>query len=289
MPFMFALALAAAPAAVATAPAEGAPPAEAQRLIEDCNAHRFETTISVKSGGVPRQSKVKFCGVTGQSDAEWIGTLRDAIVKVEGNPKMPPSAKEQIISAVKIEIVRLGASVAPAASAASPAPALVNAPALPAPRATPSNAAPQYSALPPFPPPPVAGQPAAALAGLAPTAAAAPAPPPLPRPKLSFTCFSAGDIANGPCFGFDRDTILTARAGEPLKDTMLRFVRNGEVRADYPLPPLAKGRSTRLKLPREVCARVVGGSLTIRIVRGPAGKPQYAQVVGTEGPYNLRC
>lgn len=284
MPLMLALALGAAQAA--------APPVGAKQLVEDCSAHKFETMISVTSRGIPKQTKVKFCGLTGQTDTDWIGTLKDAIVKVEANPRMPPSAKQQIIAAVKLEIVRLGGSVAPASPpAAAPAPVstATAAPVPPPPPRPPAASAPVYSALPPLPAPPVPGQSVATLPGLAAATPAQPAPPPLPRPKLSFTCFSAGDIADGPCFGFDRDTMISARAGEPLKDTMLRFVRNGEVRADYPLPALGKGRTTRFKLPREVCARVVGGSLTIKIVRGPAGKPQFEQVVGSEGPYNLRC
>jgi len=288
MPSLFAFALGAA-AAAASAQPSAEPPAEAQKLVEDCSAHRFETTIKGMRKGKPHESKVKMCGTPGQTDAEWIGTLKDAIAKVAVNPAMPPSAKQQIITAVTAEIVRLGA-VPPAAAAT----VLINAPPLPAPRRAPSAAAPQYSALPAFPPP-LAAQPAPASGGAtAVSGAAALAPvayvPPLPRPRLSLTCFSAGDITgDGPCFKFDRDTRITVRAGEPLKDTLLRFVRDGEERADYVLPPLARGRSASFTLPREVCARAVGGNLSIRIVRGPAGKPQLAQVVGTEGPYNLTC
>lgn len=281
MPLIFALALG------ALAPAAAEPPADVQKLVQDCSAHRFETTIKGVKQGKPHESKVKLCGTPGQSDAEWIGTLKDAIAKVAANPSMPPSAKQQIIVAVNAEIVRLGA-VPPVSTAM---PELVNAPPLPAPRRAPSAAAPQYSALPAFPPP-LAAQPAPSPApgGATAVVAAAPYVAPLPRPRLSFSCFSAGDIAvDGPCFAFDRHTLITVRAGEPLKDTLLRFVRDGDERADYPLPPLAKGKRTRFALPREVCAHVSGGRLTIRIVRGPAGKPHLAQVVGTEGPYNLTC
>lgn len=284
MPLLFALALGAAAQAPAEAPAKipAEPAPEARKLIEDCSARRFETTIKGMSKGKPRESKVKMCGIPGQTDAEWIATLKDAVAKVAANPAMPPDAKKQIITAVNAEIVRLGAAPTPTET-----PALVNAPPLPAPRRTPATTAPQYSALPAFPPP-VATKPAPAPGG----AALAPAAyvPPLPRPRLKFSCFSAGSLGtDGPCFAFDRNTRITVRAGEPLKDTLLRFVRDGEERADYPLPPLAKGRSASFELPREVCARAVGGKLSIRIVRGPAGKPHLAQVVGTEGPYNLTC
>lgn len=295
MPFLIALVLGAAVQASAPQSAETSakPPADVQKLVEDCSAHRFETTIKGMSKGQPRESKVRLCGTAGQTDAQWIVTLADAIAKVAADPKMPPGAKQQIIAAVSAEISRL--SAAPSATA----PALINAPGLakstplPAPRRAPGAAAPQYSALPTFPPP-VAAKPAppSGAAATVPGAAAAVAAyvPPLPRPRMTLSCFSAGDIAaNGPCFRFDRDTRITVRAGEPLKDTLLRFVRDGEERADYPLPPLTRGRSASFTLPREVCARAVGGNLSIKIVRGPKGKPHLAQVVGTEGPYNLTC
>ncbi len=297
MPMLTAFVLGAAVQAATPQPADTPvkPPEEVQKLLEDCSAHRFETTIKGMSKGKPRESKVKMCGTAGQTDAQWIETLKDAIAKVAANPAMAPSAKEQIITAVNAEIVRLGAT--PPASA----PALINAPGLaksspmPAPRRAPTVAAPQYSALPALPPPlPAKPAPSSGGTGAGPGGAAPIAPasyvPPLPRPRLKLTCFSDGDLApNGPCFKFDRGTRITVRAGEPLKDTLLRFVRDGEDRADYPLPPLTRGRSASFTLPREVCARAVGGRLSIQIVRGPAGKPHLAQVVATEGPYNLTC
>lgn len=289
MPFLFALvAGAAAQAAVKPLPVSPAePPAEARKLIDDCSAHRFETTVKGMSKGKLRESKVKLCGTAGQSDAEWIVTLKDAIAKTVANPAMPPSVKQQLITAINAEIVRLGA--APSTAAVTP---LVNAPALPAPRRLPKVTAPQYSALPALPPPQPAKPAGGAAAGPGPAGTIAPTAyvAPLPRPRLTMTCFSAGDIASdGPCFKFDRYTRITIRAGEPLKDTLLRFVRDGQERADYALPPLARGRSASFTLPREVCSRVAGGNLSIKIVRGPKGKPQLAQVVATEGPYNLTC
>ena len=286
---LFALALGAATAPPAGPSSE--PPAEVRKLMEDCSAHRFETTVKGTRKGKPHESKVKLCGVAGQTEAQWIGTLKDAIAKVDANAAMSPSVKQQIITAVNAEIVRLGANPASAIGTA-----LVDAPPLPAPRRLPTVAAPEYSALPAFPPPPVA-QPVTPSAGAITAsggttlaAAATAYVPPLPRPRLSLTCFSDGDLAgNGPCFKFDRHTRVTVRAGEPLKDTLLRFVRNGKESVDHPLPPLAQGRSASFALPRQVCSRVSGGNLSIQIVRGPAGKPHLAQVVGTEGPYNLTC
>jgi hypothetical protein len=271
-------------AVLGAAQAEG-PAAASIVPTKDCSAQRLEIIVTGTSKGKPRQSTVRLCATPGRSEAEWIDTLKDSVAKVTADPKMPPSVKQQIITAVNAEIVRLGA--APAPTVAIAAPKLINAPALPPPRRAPVAPAPQYSALPPFPAPVVAKPAIGTAAG---AAAATAYVAPLPRPRMSFTCFSAGDIAgDGPCFAFDRHTRITVRAGEPLKDTVLRFVLSGEERADYTLPPLGRGRSASFNLPPAVCSRIAGGNLSIRIVRGPAGKPNLAQVVGTEGPFNLTC
>ena len=55
------------------------PPADAKALIDTCAAHKFETIVSdVTADGQPKKSRVKLCGQPGQTDAEWIATLKDA-------------------------------------------------------------------------------------------------------------------------------------------------------------------------------------------------------------------
>ncbi len=276
----------AAAAAQPNAQPAGTGQAGAEAAAQSCTARKFETIIRFTgANGKERQSKVKLCGTPGQTDAEWAKTLRDGADKMRANLSMPPEARQQVVAAIEAELAKVDAAPA--------GPKLAVAPSIAAPRSTvaPRAAPPEYSALPPFPPPPVT-PPAGALSSpaLATTAASTVASPPLPRPKLNLSCFSAGDIGGaGPCFAFDRETVITVQAGEPLQNTSLRFVRGGDVRADYPLPALAKGRSARFSLPRDVCKGAVGGTLTIRIVRAPAGQPAAAQVVGSEGPYNLRC
>ena len=113
-------------ASLAAAPSWGArkaPPKAAlkpAKLVQSCDAHKFETVVG--------ESKVKLCGVEGQSDAEWIETLRDAIKKLEANKDMPADKREQIVAAIKSEIARLtivGAALKlpPRASGVAPAPA----------------------------------------------------------------------------------------------------------------------------------------------------------------------
>jgi hypothetical protein len=107
---------------------------------------------------------------------------------------------------------------------------------------------------------------------------------------MSFICFNPGDVGEGPCADFARDTMLTIRADEDLPSgTILRFVRNGDARADVELAQLRKGKTQHFALPPEVCSHVSSASLEIRIVRSVSAAGPQGQEVGKDGPYNLRC
>lgn len=284
----------AAPAKKKAPPAAAAPDAKAQQLIHNCDAHKFETTVNEVVDGQPQQSKVKLCGKEGQSDADWIGTLKDAVAKLDANKQMPAEVREQIVKALNTEIARLefqGAKTAFTSSTnSSPLQEIPALPALPQAKppvvaSVPPPAARQiappapmrdYAALPPLPtatvPPPHV------LATSASTTVAF-----LPRPKMSFSCFTPGEGADGPCTGFTRETLITVRAGEDLPaSTALRFVRDGDPKADIELAQLKKGKSVQFAMPTDVCRHAVGGRLELRIVRS-------GQEVGTDGPYNLNC
>lgn len=266
-------------AAQAGTPAD-APSASMQALVQNCDAHKFETVITVTVEGQVKHSKVKLCGTEGQTDAQWIATLRDALDKTAANPEMPPQVKDQIIAAVKGEITRLtmGQSVAPSTSTALNAiPPSTNILPRPRPMIQPQAQSPEYAALPPIPTAPVIAPPRL----IGPTVAS------LPRPKLSFSCFTPGETGDVPCSDVSRDTFVTVAAGEDIPPgTSVRFVR-GDSRADVAVAQLRRGKSVQFVLPRDVCAGVGGGRLEIEIVRGTGTAAE--QVVGSEGPYNLRC
>lgn len=276
---MLASLIVAAALAQASAPAD-APPASMQALVQNCDAHKFETIITVTVDGRVKQSKVKLCGTEGQTDAQWIATLKDALDKTSANPEMPPQVKDQIIAAVKGEIARLtmvqsaGPSISTALNAIPPSTNI-----LPPPRPIiqPRAEAPEYAALPPIPTAPIVAPPRL----IGPTVAA------LPRPKLSFSCYTPGETGDVPCSDVSRDTFVTVAAGEDIPPgTSVRFVR-GDSRADVAVAQLRRGKSVQFALPRDVCAGVGGGRLEIQIVRGTGTAAE--QVVGAEGPYNLRC
>lgn len=297
----------------AAAPSLAAPKAAAKvvpKLIQSCDAHKFETVVDTMAEGQPHQSKVKLCGVEGQSDAQWIDTLRDAIKKLEANKDMPSAQRDQIVSAIKTEIARLtilsagpvvprqGRPVVvvpeqplsrdyatlpplplpsgPAASSvqkdmAQPAP-------VPGPQSVPVQK--DFAQLPPMPPP------------LAPAPATAAAPPvfiPATAPRLNFGCDSPGELStDAPCAEFDRETTITIHAGEDVPaGTLLQFVRNDQPQADVPLGGLRRGAVLRVALPAKVCTGFGTGKLELRILREDAsGAPRS---LGAEGPYSLRC
>jgi flagellar hook-basal body complex protein FliE len=288
---LIALALAAAPAAAA----DPAPP-QMQKLLQNCDAHKFETMIEIKVEGQaqPKHSRVKLCGTEGQSDSDWVRTLKDAVAKTEANLQMPKAVRDQIVTALNSEITRLNGAPAgtlagllpmPRASASAPPLQGYSAlPALPPPReAAPKSPLRDYAALPPMPTAPTA--PTRVLIG----SLAAPLPA-LPKPRMQFVCYTPGETGDVPCTGFTRDTMLTVRADEDVPGgTSLRFVRDGDARADVELAQLRKGKTQRLTLPPQVCSHVVGGTLEIRVVRSvPAAGPS-GQEVGKDGPYDLRC
>lgn len=278
-------------ASLAAAPSWAAPkvaPKPVPKLIQSCDAHKFETVVA--------ESKVKLCGVEGQSDAEWIETLRDAIAKLEANKDMPAARRDQIVTAIKSEIARLtilgagpvlprkdsgSAVTAPAAPLSRDYATL---PPLPPPRETPAAPAPirrDFAELPPMPPP---LPPAAAV-----SAASVPPLVPAVAPRLKFGCDTPGDLsADAPCAEFDRETTLTVHAGEDVPaGTLLQFVRNDRPQADVPLGGLRRGGAVRVALPANVCRGFTSGKLELRIAREDGnGVPQ---PLSTDGPYSLRC
>ena len=276
-------------APLGAAPRQPAPkPAPFPKVIQTCDAHKFETVVDAVVDGQPRKSKVKLCGVEGQSDADWIGTLRDAIRKLEANKDMAAATRDQIVAAIKTEIARLS----------------IIGPTAPTRREAEGQSSPplsrDYAALPPLPaaPPEPIVAPAAPIATDAvgmpasptpkPAAASIPvsAPPAIVVPRLTISCETPSDLGGpAPCAGIERETQLTIRAdGNVPAGTVLQFIRNGRAQGDLSLDGLRRNGALRTGLPRSVCAGFGAGRLEFRIVQTGG-----SQVVRSEGPYSLRC
>src|SRR3954468_1561629 len=167
MTLMLVAPLAAAPHKPSTKPAPAPAVAAEAKLIQSCDAHKFETVVDTVVDGQSHKSKVRLCGVEGQSNAEWIDTLRDAVRKLNADKEMAPAKRDQIVAAIKAEIGRLSVIGGPAPSTRT----------VQEPSAAPLTR--DYATLPPLPPAPettVAPAPAAPIAAPA-APVAAPAGP----------------------------------------------------------------------------------------------------------------
>ena len=281
------------------------------QLMQSCDAHKFETIVHAIVDGQPRDSKVRLCGIEGQSDADWIKTLKDAIGKLQANKDMASTVRDQIITAINGEIARISIIGSGAVSAATaerapmpetqlsrdysslpplPPPLQTSIPPeasvqaesdkLPPPRKTPAAPAPverDYAQLPPLPTTPAAVSPALTRPSLVSAVA----------PRLSFGCDAPGEMtSDAPCADFERETMLTIHARDDVPaGTSLQFVRNDRSQAELPLDGLRRGGALRTALPAAVCRGFASGKLELRIVRGEGG----SEVLSTDGPYSLRC
>jgi hypothetical protein len=279
---LFALILAAAQPVAAPTQADR-PTDVAAALTGNCSAHKLEIPVTATIKGVAKQTKVALCGQIGQTDEQWVGTLKDARAKVVANPKMSASVKQQITTGLDREIARF--------AVATPPPA-------PEPKAL-AVAPPAASSLAPPAPAPVAASPLAEYSALPPLPTAKPAvvadahykpPQLLPRPRFTLRCFNPNDaLGDVECNELVRDMQLTIRADEDMPaGTSLRFMRRGDARGEVELAQLRKGRSARVPLPTSVCAGVGGSRIEIQVLRRGAGAAS-GQVVDTLGPYELRC
>ncbi len=250
------------PAPTESIDAASEPRPELKSLAESCAAHKFETIVMSEGRG--RGSRVRICGKAGQTDAEWLNTLRDSIRQTEANDELSLPVKDQIVAALKAEILRLERAVS-----SPPATTITG---LSSEIAPPREPAPQYSTLPPLP------APKSRVAGSIANAPAAP----LEKPRLSINCALPREAFAG-CARLERETQLMIRADEDVAaGTSVRFLRGGDARAELDLGPLKKGVSMREKLPGRVCSGVLRGKVQLQIL-------SKGQVVETRGPYALYC
>jgi hypothetical protein len=287
IPLLF-LAMAAAEPAAAT----DAPSAEIEKLLQDCDAHKFETVVNTIVDGKPHQSKVKLCGTKGQSNAAWADTLKDAIAKIRANDKLAPEVRRQIAAAMDAELAKFGhpdalalvsesaPSIKPPPKPALP-PAKLGIPVRPPAGDATRTVASDYGGLPPLPAPKPEAQPGAVTAFA----------PSLPPPRMTIQCGTTDDPNYfTACRSLRVNSLLMIEAGEQLPaGTSLRFMRRGDDRGSVQLAQLRNGQTTRIPLPQKVCNGVVHSEIEIEVLRKAAGGKTGEQVVDSLGPYDLRC
>ena len=260
-----------------TPPVEAAvePPPELKALADSCAAHKFETMVIAE--GRRRPISVKICGKEGQSAADWLVTLKDSLAKTRSNAAMEPAVREKIVAALQAEIDRLESEAATASMTALSEDAAIDLPSVPV---VPHETAPQYSTLPPLPAPKRRAP--ANLAGGAAAASTAQEAEPLARLNLRVRCGLPGETFDS-CATLRGETRLLVQAGEDIAaGTVMRFVRDNDMREEIELGALKKGASLRFKLPGRVCRGVFRGKVEVQLVtKGRATE--------TLGPYSLNC
>ncbi|MFL6856058.1 MAG: hypothetical protein ACJ8D3_11500 [Sphingomicrobium sp.] len=231
----------------------------AARIVADCSARKFESSIEIDKGGQKRLTRFKLCAAKDSDDAAWVKVLQDAKAKIAAHPDISAESKVSIASQLDVEIAKYSkAGQAPQAAVTI--------------QQTPNIAATTQTA--PLP------APVAKLTPLpAPAAMSAAA-----KPRITIRCLEPGETGAGStCTSLGRATRLQVRADAELgQGTTLRFLRRGDVRGEIALAQMHQGDLYRSKLPPELCAGVASSKVEIQILGGK-------QVVDTLGPYNLRC
>ena len=245
-----------------------APPSKLETLAESCSAHKFETVVkTVTADGNTRGSRVKICGEPGQTDADWLVTLKDSMAKTESNQELTPAVRTQIIAALKAEIGRLEQSASAATTAAPQATIAISHDPVSVPEAPP-----EYASVPQLPAP----------LPRASTTRTSVASAPLVRPRLSIRCALPHE-SFAECRRLERETQLSIRADEDLADGIsLRFLRGGDARAELDLGALQAGATLRERLPSRVCAGVLRGKVEVQVL-------SKGRVADTFGPLALYC
>lgn len=237
----------------------------ARKKVEDCEGEKFQFSWGAGS----RPTKVTLCSKKDATPDELVRMLEDAAAKLEGTISIAEDRRIAIVQQIRAKIAELKFAAAAASerrAVAEPAAGLPQA-SLAAP--TQPTAQAPYAAAPVFTPNP------------SPVAAR---PLPAAKPRLTFECYSPGDIGSGgPCTSISDDTRLTVKAAAPVAGgTGLRFRRHGETRAEIALNPMRRGQSVRIVVPQTLCAGVVKAEVEIQVTQG--GNP-----VDTRGPFLLRC
>jgi hypothetical protein len=211
---------------------------------------------------------VTLCSEKGATTDEIVRMIDEAAAKIEATTSIPEDRRTALIQQMRAKIAELQGQL-PVAEPAAPAPiAVADVP--PASAVAETAAGPAATAA-PSAAPPVSPRPAERATGS------------LSKPKLSFSCISPEYPAGGPCVTLSRDTIVTLRSGEPVPSGFaLRFVRQGDAKAEIALGALRKGQSLRLAIPQQVCSGVVSAEVEMDVVGG-------GRVLDRQGPYLLHC
>ncbi len=242
---------------------------QAETLKSKCGDRRFETSAEGMIGGQRRRRRMTLCAEPGETDAQWLAKLENAVTWVKAQTDLSDEVKDQLVADLRKEIAR------PKTVRLSPA----------LPSATLPAADALVATVPPMPAP-LSTTYTASGSVYRPTAPVRPE-----RPPLTIRCLAVGERGSGSrCNFLDEDTVLAVQADANLaSSTALRILRRGETRAEIPIAALRQGQMVRVKMPAPVCSRVSSSVVTIQILAGDPATVAGNRVADELGPFRLRC
>jgi len=206
-------------------------------------------------------TKVTLCSDEGATTDKVVAMLEDAAAKIAASG-IAEDRRTALVEQIRTKIGQIQATTPPAAPATQPA-------------AIETSAKPLLTDE-------LAGSSEDDAPAAVPVAPAAPQAAPA-KPRLTLLCTDPGQMAAAPCIDLGRDTVLTVRSGEALEAGIgLRFVRQGDARAEVTLGSMRNGQSIPLRIPQPVCSGLLSSKVEIEVIRSGA-------VVDKQGPYALHC
>ncbi|WP_309662892.1 hypothetical protein [Sphingomonas sp.] len=241
---------------------------QANTLRSQCGDRRFEASAEGLIDGEMKRRTMTLCAAPGDSNAQWISKLANAVLWVKAQPGLSDPVKAKLVADLQGEIGQLE-TVAPARARSSGALSAADA---------------LVSTVPPMPLPlPISTMSGATMLALA--------PPLVARPPLSIRCLVLGERGGGTtCGRLTPDTVFAVHAdGNLASPVTLRFMRRGELRAESSVAALRQGQMLRLKLPSQVCVGVAHSSVEIEVMASQLGSGKVSRLADKIGPFNLHC
>lgn len=240
--------------------------AQTETILSKCSDRRFEASADGMIDGALKHRRITLCAAPGESDLQWTVRLENAVVWVRAQKDLSDPVKDELVTKLRDEIGRVKSRERSAGLLSS---------ALPAADAL-------VATVPPMPPP----LPSQTMSSSSLLASAI-----LARLPLTIRCLVAGERGNGGrCDKLEPETVFVVHADANLASpAILRFLRRGETRAEIPVVALRQGQTVRVKLPPELCSRVIASVVTIEVLARDRTTPIGTRVAEELGPFRLRC
>ena len=239
---------------------------QAEARLSECGIRRLDSSADGMIEGRMRRTTIRLCAADTESDADWLAKLEGSAAQVRAQTRLPDEVKQKLLADIEAEIARISTN-RPAAAATV--------------------------AIEPVASEPVAAKPRALADEIEPAPVnAAPVGRTAAMPGLKIRCHAPGDRSTGTDCRYriaDAVMLVTPDAAVPA-GTRVRFRRtDGSRAADVILSSreLPRGQSTRVPVPKSICAGLIRADFTVEMAAGPSvTPPSEARIYG---PFKKRC